>query len=950
MNQTSRHFFPVEANGFRLCLLASAVMLASASMKLEAATGFTCGTETPTGSGDYILDQAHSGAIGTCMVNTDGDTITLTSNGEMTNAGGMAMRIDADNVSIDNSGTISSTSANFSARGLYANGASNLTINNNAGALINSDYGTALEITQSTGNPGSASVNNSGTIDGRNGIYTIGANDGSSNIDFSLNNSGTLQASPSPSLPAASGKALYLSYTDASSIVNSGDITSQDSESTLEVTFSSSVDNLENSGTISNTNNGRAIFVTQYGVNGSSSVNTLLNDGVISNHSYNNPTVHFVGSTLGSMTNNDTIRNTGGGTALFFAPQLFSGSGTVITNNGTIETTGNTAVFISTAADLSNFINSGTITGDFTANATNDLRLLTIAGNNSAVFNGHVDVAGADVVFDNGAVFTPLRYQSFLADNFNLSGGTLVLNPDAADRTAGSNLSVATPTITGDFSGSQGTLQVVVINDTSYGQLAVTGDVDLDQTTMHVDVRQNGLIVVGSTLDNVITATGNINYGSFNITDNSALFDFDTVRNTSDLDLILNSDGQGESTNSSGSGSGSGGGSTGSPGTPSSGNLITAVEEAGNTTAQGPAGVVQGFANDYANNQTTGNAQLDSAVQTLGTYATNEELANATATMAPASAATGQHAHYDTRQVNAVVGERIDYLHGLASGMSAGDEPASTGHVWLQPFGSWADQDTQDGVAGYDIDGYGLMMGMDTRVSTELDLGAAFSYARGQVDSKMPIGGYTTDVHSYQITGYLTKMIDSTTVLNTMAGLGYSDYKTHRTLFNSAQAQSNYNSWATNLNLELEKHYGLSDKANLAAILGAAYTYIDIDGYTETGAGALNLDVNGDSYSSLITSVGAELSYASSPNWLLITDASVGYDLLNERTTVTSAFTGGGATFTTQGIKPDAWVYDVGLGSKYTTDSGTEITAQYKLHGRENFQEQTVSVNMRWLF
>lgn len=945
MIHTYHQFTPATANGFKLGLLASAVILAAASMNAKAASGFTCGTETPPGSGDYVLDQSHSGAIGSCNVNADGDTITITTNGEMSNSGGSAMVISADDVTIDNSGTLAATSTSFGSRGIYASGTDNLTINNNNGALIESIASTAIEIQQATGNPASATINNDGIIRGFTGINTSGAADGTSNVALTLENAGTIQATLSPSSPIASGSALRLSYTDAALINNTGIITSRSQSQTVEITYSSSVDDFINEGTISNASSGRAVFVNQYGVNGGSSVTNFVNDGFISNNSFNNPTVHFAGSTLGSMTNTGDIVNAGSGVALYFAPEVLSGSGTTINNSGVIQSGGSTAVFITSAADLGNFINSGTITGNFEANATNDLRQLTIAGNNTAIFNGFVSVDGASVAFQNGAVYTPLRYQNFVVNDFNLSGGTLVLNPNASDRTAGGNLTSAIPSIQGDYNGSGGTMNVVVVNDTTYGQLSVDGDVDLNNSIMHVDVQQNGLLINGATLQDVITATGTINYGSFAVTDNSALFDFDTVRNTSDLDLTLTADGQGESTNSSG-----GGGGSPAPVTPSSGNLITAAEQTGNTTAQGPAGVVQGFANDYASNQTTGDAQLDAMVQALGGFATNEELANATATLAPASGAAAQQASDATSQVLNVIGERADYLHGLATGLNSGDESLSVEHLWLQPFGSWAEQDHQDGVSGYDVDSYGLVMGLDTAISSDMELGLAFAYTRSQVDSDMPTGGYDTDINSYQLTGYFSKLLNNTTILNANLGLGYSDYDARRHLFNNAQALADYSSWATHLNVELEKHYGMSDSLNLAMIIGADYRYVDVDGYTETGAGALNLRVNDESWSSLVASLGTELSYAASPDWLVVTDASLGYDVLSERTTVTSAFAGGGATFTTQGIKPDAWVYEAGVGTKYTTDTGAEITAQYDFQGRDNFRDHRVSLNLRWMF
>lgn len=79
-------------------------------------------------------------------------------------------------------------------------------------------------------------------------------------------------------------------------------------------------------------------------------------------------------------------------------------------------------------------------------------------------------------------------------------------------------------------------------------------------------------------------------------------------------------------------------------------------------------------------------------------------------------------------------------------------------------------------------------------------------------------------------------------------------------------------------------------------------------------------------------------------------NAGVGYDVMTDRTNLTSSFAGGGANFTTEGIEPDEFVYNAGLGVIYSLDNGSELSANYNINGRQDFTDQSISANIRFLF
>ena len=79
-------------------------------------------------------------------------------------------------------------------------------------------------------------------------------------------------------------------------------------------------------------------------------------------------------------------------------------------------------------------------------------------------------------------------------------------------------------------------------------------------------------------------------------------------------------------------------------------------------------------------------------------------------------------------------------------------------------------------------------------------------------------------------------------------------------------------------------------------------------------------------------------------------NAGVGYDVMADRSSLTSSFAGGGAQFTTEGMEPDEWAYNAGIGAQYNLTNGTEITASYNIDAREDYTDQSVSANFRFLF
>ena len=83
----------------------------------------------------------------------------------------------------------------------------------------------------------------------------------------------------------------------------------------------------------------------------------------------------------------------------------------------------------------------------------------------------------------------------------------------------------------------------------------------------------------------------------------------------------------------------------------------------------------------------------------------------------------------------------------------------------------------------------------------------------------------------------------------------------------------------------------------------------------------------------------------------LSVNAGLGYDFNAKTASVTAVFAGApGASFVTNGIRPDPWILKAGVGLVHTTQSGTEITSRLDVDKRSGFHNATASVNARWSF
>lgn len=297
--------------------------------------------------------------------------------------------------------------------------------------------------------------------------------------------------------------------------------------------------------------------------------------------------------------------------------------------------------------------------------------------------------------------------------------------------------------------------------------------------------------------------------------------------------------------------------------------------------------------------------------------------------------------------ISRVVQSRLDAQRGLASG-----DDAVGRQVWMKFFGSWAHQNDRENISGFSAETSGMTIGTDRMVSDSLRLGGAFSYAQANVNSNDSMAPQSAKISLFQLAAYGNLALDESTDLRFQLGAGRNNNKSTRNVaFVGDIASARYDSTTLYLGTALSRTIALGARTTLTPSLRADYARVRDEGYQESGAGPLNLSVQGRTAEQLLLGVDTKLGYRLDKRSSLSANAGIAYDALAKRDNLVAAFASvPDTTFIATGAKPQPWSLRGGVGYAYTTDGGTEINLRYDADVRQGFLNQTASLKALWMF
>ena len=628
------------------------------------------------------------------------------------------------------------------------------------------------------------------------------------------------------------------------------------------------------------------------------------------NHSYKS----FIATTsnTGTLTNTGTISataNGNGGVAYgIAAPSGFSGT---LNNSGRITASAPSG----TAYSL--YIGDGGEGGKGGKGATTPTGVIN---NQAGGFLGGNLVIGSSVreVTNAGTIFIPSQLTAAIIERIDGGeGGDARALADSGPINAG-----GVGLIAGNYTQlAGGRVDIGVSNATSYGSLSIGGTADLRASNLiGVHAKPNNTLLAGDKLTNVVSSANpllGVSDGTQVSVVGTPLFGF----------------------------SGAGNAENGIDVTVTSKSTFTGI------LGKGVANALDGLVTGY-----TGTGALDPLLDALYGLDSVDELKDATTRLAP-SLSDGIN-----RSAASVIGDvnRIINSRQFANrGQSSGDSFYGDRYFWFKPFGSYAKQGEHSDVMGYNANSYGLVFGVDGEISDTTRIGGAFAYANSNVDSESSTVKQSGDVDSYLLTAYGSHSLDAVTNVNFQAGYGVQRNDSKRVIAvgglwalpTTSTATADYNGWSVNLGVGVERAFAVNQSTTFIPSVRADYIKVHNDGYNEKGAGVLNLDVGSSKAESLVLGVDGKFDFAIDETSKVTANLGIGYDVLNDQGSVTSAFVGGGGAFATDGTDQSPWVYRGGLGYVMSKTKSLELSVRYDIEGRSSdFTNQTGSVNLRMPF
>lgn len=273
--------------------------------------------------------------------------------------------------------------------------------------------------------------------------------------------------------------------------------------------------------------------------------------------------------------------------------------------------------------------------------------------------------------------------------------------------------------------------------------------------------------------------------------------------------------------------------------------------------------------------------------------------------------------------------------------------------VWARAIGDWDRRAGDSGYLGYEADTGGVVLGADGAVLPWLRVGVALSGDETKVgfsrqadngDQKGMYGGLyaAADLGDFYLNGALSYSRFSSDTNRSVAFEGYGA---------TATASYDGNAWLASL--------GGGWDANLAGWLvgpmaGLDYLSLSEDGFTESGAGFLNLNVQGrdvDYWSSALgVRAAGRYNFGS---WALLPRAQLAWRHLfaDERRDVKASFSGyGGNSFTVYGLEQVSDSLELQAGLNAAIGQQANVFLQYGLSLGQGQNGQELSLGFNWLF
>jgi uncharacterized protein with beta-barrel porin domain len=832
-------------------------------------TGSVTATGTITSNGTFgqgvFINGAGSSTVLTQAVTANGNAIFVTGTGVIT-ANGAVTSTNGTGITLEQGGTINANGLLTSSNGV------GLQINEGSGTInagsVSSEYNSIYiednGTVTTTGTVQSNYTYSVGVDIGQNG--TVNVQDGRINAGYEgiyIGGNGIVTNAASATITGRNGEAI--DFSGNGTVNSTGTITGQQ-----QGIYIGGNGNVTAGGTITGQSTegihiqGTGILDLSGNVTGQTNAVYVQGDAMVTNsgtldavsNSSGNAGLFISGADLSTVANTGTIEGDYG---------VFDGGSINLTNQGTITGGGLAGVFTNsyTVGASSTIANSGTITGSTYGVYSNTQLTLSNTGSISGANNGGVFLTNSGGSVQNSGAIQGHDYGIYSEGNGNLvNSGTIGGATQDGVRFAGSGTAFNTGAISGSVNGlvisgmSGVTLRggSVTAGSGDAVLLGTGNDTLAIQDRSHVTGLMDGsggsntitFDLVGITpaekasLDAMLaTGMGNINIGG----ENYDWQNFQTgIDQSISLELVVDSGLLPLATAIDGL-------TTRLP------DAFDAFYDAALTNPEGAVDLLSGRILTEAEDNVAFN--FSTQLQAL--------ITNRAANLATGPGGidtTGLRFDDGTRL--AMVSDMQSQLGALSLGgtQMISDSKDESKQMQIAPtsarWGAWiagtaefADEDSTNGVAGYNYTTASPTIGLDYRLTPDFTLGAIFNYADTNVNFT---GNGSLDIDT-ELAGLYAVWAHHGFRVSGLAGYGFTQYDGYRPTFGSL-AHSSPDGDQVIAGVTGAYDFRVGKHVVLSPEIGFDYTHLDVDSFSETGAGAFNLNVGDRDADSFRSHVG----------------------------------------------------------------------------------------------
>jgi outer membrane autotransporter protein len=273
--------------------------------------------------------------------------------------------------------------------------------------------------------------------------------------------------------------------------------------------------------------------------------------------------------------------------------------------------------------------------------------------------------------------------------------------------------------------------------------------------------------------------------------------------------------------------------------------------------------------------------------------------------------------------------------------------------LWIDGFGKWGERDGDSGHYGYNYDVAGGTIGLDFLLNKKVIVGVSGGYSSADIDLDDHAGdgtvrsGFGSIYGSYFTDRYFLETALSYSRLDceSKRGVVVGELEGYARSDHNGDAYSAYLGGGYNI---------AGDQWLIQPLASLFYTYLDEDGFQETGAGGVSLAVDGRSTESLESEVGLRLARAfTSGTDTFVPELRVAwkYDFGLDDQVITAAFAGSpNTTFSVAGQDIDRNGIVLGAGISFMQKGGFSARLRYEGELREDYRSHGVLGELRYAF